>query len=302
MAHELACALQQVSRIRQRCAVKEPHVYVRTEYIDVAEGRISQTCNRAAVMQKLPDFVPAFSHHLKPLLRDGSQFTGMLFHPRIDGGIPIDSPIESQQFRSQGMSAHCVLIGTRSFQGATFSSYSMGSPKPSVWTPSWRRASKAINRRCALNVMIWAKTPPNVKVSAGSHRASTNVSSQAERFRMSLKIRCSSASVFSSLCSIACGERCDLGGPFLSISAPDSAAVQTSFVKTMFSNSCLRVLFDSRQGSNSTTVVSGRSNCSSVKVPAYSNKRRVCQESLPAKRSNKSMSLPPFVEEPRAKK
>src|SRR6266436_869313 len=58
----------------------------------------------------------------------------------------------------------------------------------------------------------------------------------------------------------------------------------------------------SRQGSSSTTVVSGRSNCSSVKVPAYSNKRRVCQESLPAKRSNKSMSLPPFVEEPRAKK
>src|SRR5437667_8404638 len=108
--------------------------------------------------------------------------------------------------------------------------------------------------------------------------------------------------VFSSLCSIACGERCDLGGPFLSISAPDSAAVQTSFVKTMFSNSCLRVLFDSRQGSSSTTVVSGRSNCSSVKVPAYCNKRRVCQESLPAKRSNKSMSLPPFVEEPRAKK
>src|SRR2546427_93259 len=169
-------------------------------------------------MQKLPDFVPAFSHHLKPLMRDGSQFTCVRFHPRIDGGIPLDSAVESQQFR------------------------------------------------------------------------------------MSLKIRCSSASVFSSLCSIACGERCDLGGPFLSISAPDSAAVQTSFVKTMFSNSCLRVLFDSRQGSSSTTVVSGRSNCSSVKVPSYSNKRRVCQESLPAKRSNKSMSLPPFVEEPRAKK
>jgi len=38
MAHELAGALQQVSRIRQGCAVKEPHVYVRTEYIDVAKG------------------------------------------------------------------------------------------------------------------------------------------------------------------------------------------------------------------------------------------------------------------------
>src|SRR5437667_1725602 len=82
MAHELAGALQQAGRIGQRCAVKEPHVYVRMEYIDVAEGRVSQTCNRAAVMQKLPDFVPAFSHHLKPLMRDGSQFTCVLFHPR----------------------------------------------------------------------------------------------------------------------------------------------------------------------------------------------------------------------------
>jgi hypothetical protein len=70
------------------------------EYIDVAEGRISQTGNRAAVMQKLPDFIPAFSHRLKPLMRDGSQFTGVLFHPRIDGGITLDSAVEPQQFRS----------------------------------------------------------------------------------------------------------------------------------------------------------------------------------------------------------
>src|SRR5437879_6023074 len=245
MAHELARTLQQAVRIGQRCALKEPHVYVRSEYIDVAEGRISQTCHRTAVMQKFPDFVPAFSHDLKPLMRDGSQLTRMLFHPRIDGGIPLDSAVESQQFRSH---RHGILTATRWFQGATLSSYSMGSPKPSVWTPRWRRASKAINRRCALNVMIWAKTPPNVKVSAGSHRASTNVSSQAERFRMSPRIRCSSASAFSSLCSSACGERCDLGGPFIFISDPDSAAVQTSLVKIMFSNSCLRVLFDSQIG------------------------------------------------------
>src|SRR5215813_7230277 len=314
MAHELAGSLQQAGRIRQRCAVKEPHVYMRSKYIDVAEGRVSQACNRTAVMQQLPDFVPAFSHRLKPLMRDGSQSTCMLFHPGIDSRIPFDSAVESQQFRSHRrytfllrwptesarLFFHGVLRGIRWFQGATLSSYSMGSPKPSVWTPSWRRASKAINRRCALNVMIWAKTPPNVKVSAGSHRASTNVSSQARRFRTSLKIRCSSASVFSSLCSIARGERCDLGGPFISISVPDSAAVQTSFVKIMFSNSCLNVLFDSRQGSSSTTVGSGRSSCSSVKVLAYSSKRRVCHESLPAKRSNKSISLPPCVKEPGA--
>src|SRR5579863_5748680 len=99
MAHELTGALQQAGRIRQRCAVKEPHVYVRGEYIDIAEGSVSQTRYRAAVMQKLPDFVPALSHQLKPLMRDGSQFTGMLFHPRIDGGIPLDSSVESQQAR-----------------------------------------------------------------------------------------------------------------------------------------------------------------------------------------------------------
>src|SRR6266699_6389471 len=101
MAHELAGALQQAGRIRQRCAMKEPHVYVRSEYIDVAEGRISQTCNRTAVMQELPDFVPAISHHLKPLMRDGSQFTCMLFHPRIDGEIQLDSAVQSKQFRSR---------------------------------------------------------------------------------------------------------------------------------------------------------------------------------------------------------
>jgi hypothetical protein len=51
-------------------------------------------------MQNLPDFVAAFSHHLKPLLRDGSQFIGTLFHPGIDRGVSLDSAVESQQFRS----------------------------------------------------------------------------------------------------------------------------------------------------------------------------------------------------------
>jgi hypothetical protein len=58
-------------------------------------------------MQKLPNFVAAFSHHLKPLIRDGSQSTYMLLHPRIDGGIPLDSAVESQQFRSHRHSPFC---------------------------------------------------------------------------------------------------------------------------------------------------------------------------------------------------
>jgi hypothetical protein len=44
-------------------------------------------------MQKFPDFVPAFSHHLKPLMRDGSQSTCLLFHPRIDGWIRSTAPL-----------------------------------------------------------------------------------------------------------------------------------------------------------------------------------------------------------------
>src|ERR1700716_3446001 len=111
MAHELAGALQQAGRIRQRCALKEPYVYVRTEYIDVAEGRISQTCNRAAVMQNLADFVAAFSHPLKPPIRDGSQFSCMLFHPRIDRGVSLDSAVESQQFRSHRRSTFFKING-----------------------------------------------------------------------------------------------------------------------------------------------------------------------------------------------
>ena len=51
-------------------------------------------------MQELPNFVPAFSHYTKPAMRDGSQFTCMLSHPSIDGGGVLDSPVESQQFRS----------------------------------------------------------------------------------------------------------------------------------------------------------------------------------------------------------
>ena len=96
VAHKLAGALQQARRVRQCCAMKEPHVYVRSEHIDVSEGSISQTCDRTAVMQKLPDFVPAVSHLLKPLMRDGAQFACMPIHPPVDGGIPRDSAVEPQ--------------------------------------------------------------------------------------------------------------------------------------------------------------------------------------------------------------
>ena len=55
-------------------AVFDALLDVRVCCIDVAEGRISQACNRTAVMQELPNLIPAFSHRLKPAMRDGPQF------------------------------------------------------------------------------------------------------------------------------------------------------------------------------------------------------------------------------------
>src|ERR1019366_9851763 len=72
MAHELAIALQQMGWVRQRRALEEALIDVRGEDVDVAEGRVSEAGCGAAVMQKFADFVAAASHHLKPLLRDGS--------------------------------------------------------------------------------------------------------------------------------------------------------------------------------------------------------------------------------------
>jgi hypothetical protein len=51
-------------------------------------------------MQELSNFIAASSHHLKPLMREVSQFTFMRFHPRVDSGIPLHSAVKSQQFRS----------------------------------------------------------------------------------------------------------------------------------------------------------------------------------------------------------
>src|SRR5215831_1513461 len=111
MAHELAVALQQAGRIWQRCALKEPYVYVRREYIDVAEGRISKTCNRTTVVEQLADLVPALSHHLKPPAGDGSQFNCILIQPVIDSGVSADCAVESQQCRSH----HRLLLACRGF-------------------------------------------------------------------------------------------------------------------------------------------------------------------------------------------
>jgi hypothetical protein len=114
MPHELAGALQQAARVRQRGTLKKTHVDVRSEHIDITEGRISQTRNRTTVMQEFPHFVSAFSHRLKPLSRHGSQLARMLFQPRINRRISLNRTVESQQLCSHRRSYFLLTVAPAS--------------------------------------------------------------------------------------------------------------------------------------------------------------------------------------------
>jgi hypothetical protein len=96
VAHESAGALQESSRVGQRCALEETDICVRREYVDVAEGNVSQAGDGAAVVQEFADFVAAVSHHFEPLVGDDAEFAGVAFHPGVDGGRALDGAVESQ--------------------------------------------------------------------------------------------------------------------------------------------------------------------------------------------------------------
>ena len=99
VTHVLAGALQEMSGIGQGRALKESDVDVRGEDVNVAKRNISQTCDRTAVMHEFADLVAAAAHDFEPSMSDGSQFTGMVFHPGIDGGIVLEGAVEFEQFR-----------------------------------------------------------------------------------------------------------------------------------------------------------------------------------------------------------
>jgi uncharacterized protein (UPF0332 family) len=97
VAHELACALQKAGRIRQLYAAEEPHIHVRGEHIDVAEGCIAQACDWTAVMQYLSNLVATCAHHLKPFAREHSQVPFVPIHPYIDSRVAFEGTVQSQQ-------------------------------------------------------------------------------------------------------------------------------------------------------------------------------------------------------------
>lgn len=96
MAHEFAGALQEMCGVGQGCAVKEADVDVRMEGVDIGEGGVAEAGNGAAVMQEFADFVAAFPQGFKPVAGEGSEFGGMLFHPRVDGGVMQGGAVETQ--------------------------------------------------------------------------------------------------------------------------------------------------------------------------------------------------------------
>jgi len=61
-----------------------------TEGIDVGECCVRYACCRMAIMQHLSHIVSALSHDLKPVLRNGTQFIRVLFHPSFDSRISLN--------------------------------------------------------------------------------------------------------------------------------------------------------------------------------------------------------------------
>src|SRR5215831_7624912 len=97
MSHELAGAFEQSGGVWQRCAMEESDVYVRHEYIDVAEWCVSQAGGWTTIVQKLADFISALSHDIKPMPCNVSKRAGMLLHLGIDGARALDRAIEAQK-------------------------------------------------------------------------------------------------------------------------------------------------------------------------------------------------------------
>jgi len=95
--HEPAGAFEQALGIRQLGAAKEADIHVIPERIDVTECGICDARRRMAVMQQLPNVVPAGTHDLEPAPCNRPQLPGMLAHPDLDGWFPLDRTVKPQK-------------------------------------------------------------------------------------------------------------------------------------------------------------------------------------------------------------
>jgi hypothetical protein len=95
--HQLPSAFQQTLGIGNPRTTKESDINVLFERIHVAERRISYTRSRMPIMQYLSNVFSTAAHDLKPMLRDRSQFSRMLFHPGLNRPVPLDRTRESEK-------------------------------------------------------------------------------------------------------------------------------------------------------------------------------------------------------------
>lgn len=96
MAHVFAGPFQKAGGIRQRRAVEESDVDVRTEDADIGERSILYARGRVAVVHELQDVIAACTHLRKPLARYRAERLGLAIEPGVDGGIAPDRSRESQ--------------------------------------------------------------------------------------------------------------------------------------------------------------------------------------------------------------
>jgi hypothetical protein len=95
--HELAGAFKQAIGIGKLGTTKKTDIDVRCEGIGVSECRVPDTRGRMTVVQYFSDIVSAGAHHLKPALRDCSQFIIMLAHPRFDAKVSVNRTGKSHE-------------------------------------------------------------------------------------------------------------------------------------------------------------------------------------------------------------
>lgn len=97
VAHVFACAFKQMAGVGQFRTAEEAHVDVGREGVDVGEGYVAEAGDGAAVMQQLAHFISACAHHVEPVACHVSQLAGVVFHPRIDGGVVCGCVVELQE-------------------------------------------------------------------------------------------------------------------------------------------------------------------------------------------------------------
>lgn len=112
MAHVFAGALEQVGRVEERSSLEEADVDVGGEGVDIGERDVTETGDRAAVVEEFADLVAAIAHDFEPLAGDGAEWAGVALEPGGDGGIAFEGAIKAEE-----VGAHVLEVKGRGSEG-----------------------------------------------------------------------------------------------------------------------------------------------------------------------------------------